>query len=287
MDQLYRIWRDPVWSKIIAYIIIWICTSLIGYFDFVHNVLRNKVLNRELTKLESVLLISIVSLILLSIILFILYTRKKNIQKRYHNLYHSRTGTIIPIDKLKKQSPQMKRIAISGLGDVGKTTLIKNFSNALRSKERTYGKGCYVVNLSNNSYNYAAILDGTGQKIDIQNSLILEADIVIFIVDHNISNSEVTIDNERLFEHNTFVEQAIDKMIDEEHFPPYIYILLNKKDLWKQNLEKDQEKLIKASRKLEEFIQETLPRSTVIYRPFSNEETALVTKLQHNLINKL
>lgn len=288
MNLLRKIWNNPVWSKVIAYVIINLFTSgvisLTGVKAFFESLLLK---GGTFTTLEVVLITLLLSFVILLIGLLVHVYWKKNLQKRYHNFYHSKTGKILPIADIDQKSPLLTKIAVAGLGDAGKTTLIENLCNTLPKGERTSGKGGYVVNLSTNSYNYAAILDGSGQSIPIQNSLITKANIIIFVVDHNIAATDIRIDERRVREHISFIQQAVDHLLDNGYSPRHFYLLLNKRDKWNRNSEFLQDDLIKTIRASEEMLQEKFPGSNVIFRQYSNENSVDVRTLRHNLINRL
>lgn len=287
MNLSKNVWNDPVWSKVIAYAIIYVLTLTISNVSQIDDLISKNLLNRKFTTLEFYLLIAVFSLIFLILIYLIVGYKKKNIQNTYHKKFYQSVGSKLNYEELKTKYPNLKKIAVAGLGSVGKTTLIENLCNEIPTKEKTEGKGAYVVNLDNNDYKYAAILDGTGQRNEVQNFILAEADIIILIVDHNINSESTEIDSQRIFEHTTFIGQAKDKLIEKNRKPSDIYILLNKKDQWKENSEEDKSNLINKVREIEELFQKAFPNSSVFFRKFSNDYSLDVTTLRHNLTNKL
>lgn len=227
-DQFSKIWEDPVWSKVIAALIILIVPMIINYlingFDWLFFI---------------VLIVSILILIIL------IKLNLKNTQKKKFQQIIDKVGSKILISELEDiKDINIKKISIVGLGNVGKTTLIENICDAPNTDTRTTGRGAYIHNFSKNSFKIGAILDASGQSQSLQNGLAIKSNLLIILIDHNSSRTDTKLSNDRISKHKDFLNLLLDKLNNNEHKPEWIHFLLNKEDLW-SNMNNNEKKALK------------------------------------------
>ena len=165
------------------------------------------------------------------------YQTLKNLQLKHEKILKI-AGTRIALSKLRTEFPNMKKIALIGLGAVGKTTLIEGLCRIPYTNEETerQDKNAYLHNFSMHKDNYAALIDSSGQVLTIQQDISVEADIIVFLLDHNAQITEILIDEERLNRQKSFLKEIEERFITSEStkFPEYFLCLLNKYDVWQQ-----------------------------------------------------
>jgi len=144
-------------------------------------------------------------------------------------------GHTIDLSELDDVDPPVLRLAVVGPTKAGKTTLKARLSFKGTPDERTQKVTAYVVSVPSNPPRYVAILDGGGERLAQQFKISEPADCLCLILDHNISDTDTTIDDERLKEHTEFLTQ-IRYHLKDARGPrkKWIEILINKRDLWEQ-----------------------------------------------------
>lgn len=286
MNYFINKWKDPVWSKVIAAGIIYILTLVINTFTQVFNKGIFLLTNFQISRVHIYIGLTLVVFVIISIILIYFNIARSKIQVSYHNQYYSLTGKKLEIDFVSTKSPDIKYISICGRANVGKTTLIENICGEENKFEVTEGKGVYVLNLSNKSYNYCAILDGSGQSQAIQNDLATLASTIIIMVDHNFKDQKINIVKSRINDHKIFINLLIDRLYNSNTKISNIIVLLNKSDLWIQSNREKQQVLLDAGSEIQTLLSENFKNSKIEVLQFSNESQKNIKNLKHKL-NKL
>jgi GTPase SAR1 family protein len=147
----------------------------------------------------------------------------------------------ITIDQLIDLHPPILKIGIIGDTQAGKTTLIKRILQKIPQKGTTIGVSAYIAALQTNPINYIALMDGQGQEFSDQFKVASPADLLIVVMDHNISHTEISTDPERTRDTLKFQKQLIGHMRSEKRKAnkPRLYILANKRDLWQKQAPND------------------------------------------------
>lgn len=143
-------------------------------------------------------------------------------------------GNTIALGELKDVSPAVQTLAIIGPTQAGKTTLKHRLSFDLVPSIRTQQASAYVTSLQTTPPAYLAILDGGGEKFPQQFKLAEVCEYLCIVIDHNMSDTDSTVDERRLNDHDAFLKQ-IRHHLDESGAPmkQWIHFLVNKRDLWK------------------------------------------------------
>jgi GTPase SAR1 family protein len=142
-------------------------------------------------------------------------------------------GTSVNIDELARISPPVAAIAIIGPSQAGKTTLKYAFSHQPSSSARTQATSAYIATLQTPPSIQVAFLDGGGEKYPQQFKIAELADLLIVLLDHNSSDTDVVVDPQRLGVHQSFLTQ-VRHHLDHVNASPKkcILVLKNKADLW-------------------------------------------------------
>lgn len=145
----------------------------------------------------------------------------------------SLVGQILRLRDLKNVAPPVSTMAIVGASRAGKTTFKNRLSFHPRPNERTQSVTAHIVPIPKNPPMYIAILDGGGEKFSQQFGIVAPCDHLCIVIDHNSSDTESSVNHERLESHSKFLNQIRDHLV-EVNGPRKlsIEILLNKRDLW-------------------------------------------------------
>lgn len=128
---------------------------------------------------------------------------------------------------------------------MGKTTLKKCLFLQHPPNERTQRVTAYIQHFPRGNNQYVAILDGSGEQSYQQFDISVSADCLMIILDHNASDSDKTVDQNRLDEQRNFLNQLRNKLEESNSLPKKgIKILMNKQDLWEKATSEEQ-KLLK------------------------------------------
>lgn len=225
-----EIWNDPVWSKVIAAVIISVPSALVA-------TITNWLVDYSGNSIGLSLFIILVSLIAILFLLLVLNWLINRIQKARGIKYFKeaiRYDFPIALEAaLLENAPHIERIGIIGQTEVGKTTLIKNIiGEKYKTYKTTETVGAYIHNFSNTKDKYGAILDGAGQITAQQNQIASNSHILILMLDHNISSNSTSLDEERIEAHEQLIFQVYGELKLKQWTPKHILILINKKDLW-------------------------------------------------------
>lgn len=140
-------------------------------------------------------------------------------------------GQKLPLEDLATLDHPPIRLAVVGATQSGKSTFLSTTQHSAKSPTRTNKVQAEILMLPGNPPTYIALLDADGREFVQQFEIIKEADLLIVFVDHHISATEKIKSEERLAEHNRFIEQ-IEPVLKRIVPPPKIHLLFNKRDLW-------------------------------------------------------
>jgi hypothetical protein len=145
------------------------------------------------------------------------------------------TVTLLELDNIL---PRIIRLSIVGRSMAGKTTLKDRLAFSLSQGTRTQEMTAYITALQTTPLTFIAVLDGGGEKFSQQFKLAGICDCLCVILDHNASNTDQSIDKQRLIDHETFLQQIRHDL--DQNYPEkkrWVQFLINKHDLWSKNSE--------------------------------------------------
>lgn len=187
------------------------------------------------------------------------------------------------LEVLVEKYPNLKRIAIVGKGNVGKTKLIENICGIENKNETTQSKDGYLYNFSNNRECYAIISDVSGQSQSLQNDSAVKANILIVLLDHTEHYLEKEIQKKRLQDHESFIQLLKDRLVNYEHKISWICFLFNKSDLWSQLSDEEKTELKVFFNSQYEIFKSAFGKIEFECLEFSNE----ITYNRAKIINKI
>ena len=216
------------------------------------------------------------------IFVFLLKLIAKHDKKKLLN-YHE--GKKINNQLLDEELPDTPRVAVLGIGNVGKTTLISSILQKEHQDETTYGKTSYILKLKDGKH--VALLDGTGQSHSTQNDNAINSSILLIILDHNESKSQPKLNSERLERHKEFLIVLKDRLQSRNHTPEWIHFLFNKKDLWDRSNRKEKEEIKLFFDQQVKNFQDIYPMVKLTHDFHSNNQTndcsRLISKISQHL----
>jgi hypothetical protein len=155
-------------------------------------------------------------------------------------------GRKIDLDELTDVAPAIRRLSIVGISQAGKTTLRTRLAVDPSSHGRTQRMTAQVISLQTAPASYIAILDGGGERYPQQFKITEMCDYLCIVVDHNVSDSDTSINTARLAEHRAFLAQVRHHLDQVGRGPiPIVHFLLNKHDLWISAPAKKQHELLR------------------------------------------
>ncbi|EGW22673.1 GTPase domain-containing protein [Methylobacter tundripaludum] len=144
-------------------------------------------------------------------------------------------GETIDISELENIDPPVLTLAIVGPTRAGKTTLKNRLSIKRKAVGRTQSATASIVSIPMTPPKYVAILDGGGEQFVQQFRISEAANCLCLVLDHNASDIETAIDQERLDDHANFLAQVRYHLIETKCArKKWIEILINKRDLWEK-----------------------------------------------------
>ena len=140
-------------------------------------------------------------------------------------------GVSISLDILETVDPPPLRVGIVGPSYSGKSTLMRGLAALPQTNERTVGVTATVVMIPTCTHRAIALIDGGGQFYADQFRVAEKAEILIVVLDHNQSETEVRLSQTRLKEHQDFGKQLREHLRRGQR-KKFLYILANKSDIW-------------------------------------------------------
>ncbi|HJE67220.1 hypothetical protein [Pseudomonas oryzihabitans] len=140
-------------------------------------------------------------------------------------------GQKLPLEDLASLDHPPIRLAVVGATQSGKSTFLSTTKHSVKPTTRTNKVQAEIMMLPGNPPAYIALLDADGREFVQQFEILKEADIVVIFVDHHVGATVRDKSEERLAEHNRFIEQ-IEPVLKRIASPPKVHLLFNKRDLW-------------------------------------------------------
>jgi len=145
-------------------------------------------------------------------------------------------GQKITFTELTNLSEEIIKMGIFGASKSGKSTfqehaIISNTPNSV-----THDLSAAMVALQTNPPRIIALLDGDGKKFSQQFNVVKHANVLFIFLDHNSTNTSDQLINERLQEHDEYLNQLEGYLKEEKDgIISQIHFILNKKDLWQNS----------------------------------------------------
>jgi hypothetical protein len=144
-------------------------------------------------------------------------------------------GQTIELSELANIDPPLVKLAIVGATQSGKTTLKNRLSFKPKPTLRTQSPSAQIVLFPSAPPTYVAILDAVGEYYGQQFLIAEPADCLFIVLDHNISDTALDIDDDRLKTHSEFLRQLRNHLTQTKSSRKrWIEILVNKRDLWEK-----------------------------------------------------
>jgi ABC-type cobalamin/Fe3+-siderophores transport system ATPase subunit len=163
-------------------------------------------------------------------------------------------GTYQQLDNLNDIYPPVFKVGIVGLSSAGKTTLLRYFCR-IRQNNLKPGKTSnstqelyvyiYALNIpeapENKSARYLAFIDGAGEQYADQFTVAEASDFLCVVIDHDKNNNN-QLEKSRLKEQEEFLKQMSRHLQNkrEKNRLNYVHFLLNKRDCWENNADKEE-----------------------------------------------
>lgn len=224
------------------------------------------------TKIYGILAIIVFIYFLIGIPLYWYISKKQRVLRNYRKFRKDK----ISYDEFKEKFPDVRIISVVGKGSVGKTRFVNNLCQITYKNEYTQGRHAYIKKFrnKNNRGEVWGVLDGKGQHIPGQNDNAIIADILIVLIDHNTSNTDISIIGSRIEEHKSFVEILNHRITStKEQKIGKVFFLVNKSDLWRQNSPKSITDWEQVAKDMFQNLYQELKRDIFDYLEFSNEKT--------------
>ncbi len=210
---------DKLKSNLPFFVLISIFFAVIGFNESEHYWRKNTIVT--------------FFMFLVSILIFVLIIIKSIPEvKQFTRTLINKNIDIIKIGHLY---PKPKLIGIIGISNAGKSTLINKIRQSNNIPKRTTSNTCFIILDRNKHNSYLAILDGPGDNFPNQTEIIAKSDILILMVDHNLNESEIGVDNQRISKLTDYNFQYKNSIVKEGREIMQVHLLLNKKDQWDNN----------------------------------------------------
>jgi hypothetical protein len=140
--------------------------------------------------------------------------------------------TFSPFTSIPLLSDEIPYIGVFGETKSGKSTLLRMLQRDTRKSKSTRGLHATALRTNGAHPKVFFLLDGEGESPAEQSKICQKADLLFFVVDHNLSDSEVRISKDRKQEHVKFWKSMSTFFKDRDAEIKKIHVLLNKKDCW-------------------------------------------------------
>lgn len=142
---------------------------------------------------------------------------------------------ITDLSMIEQIDPRPSRIGFVGISRVGKTTLLSNLvAERPPANVRTEDPYATLMVIPGRPPRYAALIDAAGQQYSQQFQVVDEAEHLIVCLDHNSSDAEGSVIEERLRSQDEFLGHLAGHLKGRPGRLRAIHLVLNKRDLWEQ-----------------------------------------------------
>lgn len=148
-------------------------------------------------------------------------------------------GRRVALSRLNEISPEPIRLAIVGLSQAGKSTLIDRLHHRKPALERTQDQHAYVIPISLSDKIFVALLDGPGGLFADQFEVASKAEFLCIMLDHASDTESQVADEGRLEASKQFCEQLRAFILTQNRRLRRVHLLLNKQDVWRAGGDKD------------------------------------------------
>lgn len=134
--------------------------------------------------------------------------------------------------------PKPVRLGVVGIGDSGKTTLLRALELLPAPEERTRGSHAILTRLPASGQRIA-LIDGQGDDPTINVAVAEQSDVLLVVLDHSEGPKTVRPDHGRLNRHKEASEKLRIDLSSRVHRPSrHVHVLMNKRDLWERSKQK-------------------------------------------------
>jgi hypothetical protein len=141
--------------------------------------------------------------------------------------------TSMPQGDVDSIDPPLSKLAIIGPSKAGKTTLRERLAIQRTNDLRTQNISAYVLPLSTQPQIFVAVLDASGEVLSQQFRIAESADMLCIVLDHNESDTEFEVRDDRLADHAKFLDQVRSHLREcNGKRLQWVLVLKNKRDLW-------------------------------------------------------
>jgi hypothetical protein len=116
-------------------------------------------------------------------------------------------GARVRLGELDDVHPPIPKLSIVGASQTGKTTLRQSLSLGTEVIDRTQEITAVVLALNSSPPRYVAVLDGSGERSPQQFKILERCDLLCIVFDHNKSDIDPVVEDDRLNEHSLFLQQ--------------------------------------------------------------------------------
>lgn len=189
-------------------------------------------------------------------------------------------GRVLPFGQLDAVDPSIPIVGIAGLSLAGKTTLLSRLVHAMAPQERTQTVTFRVLALQSSPPRFVAIVDGGGERVAQQFSIIERCEYLCAVMDHNEDGSSETLSPRRLESHREFWKQAR-ILLEDRNLTTKKSILLiqNKRDRWQKAPGQEQKLLLDFFADEAAAWKNARLAGEVIIQPHSNESPSDISSL--------
>ena len=143
--------------------------------------------------------------------------------------------TFSPPSEIPPLSREVPYIGVFGETKSGKSTLLRKLLKDTDKTKPTRGSHATVLRTNGANPRVFILFDGEGESPSEQSKICKNADLLFFVVDHNISDSETRISGPRKENHLKFWRSMSTFFNDRQTDIQTIHVLLNKKDCWSKS----------------------------------------------------
>jgi hypothetical protein len=195
-------------------------------------------------------------------------------------------GRKLTLTELKSLTPDCVKIALIGVGFVGKTTLLEYLTALDQTNAETKSPEMVIFQVAP-PVRTLVYLDAAGEDLTQQFEIMDHADLLVLLLDHNKPEGGITISDDRMIKQGHNVDQLVRKIrrLEREGNPVLaIHVLRNKQDMWSQSSTVEIQKLLAWFTQQLEKVRDVMPEDTVSDADHSNELTGDIAAVRAKLM---